>query len=358
MKRAILVFLLALFVLPESSYAFNIIENTNPGAFTDPVYDVYRNRYISTWDKSSVKSNTLTSYADASYTVARTTKNFSGQDDPKWKDFAFGCNTFYKMESFDGGGKSIGILKFEATQIINPNPEACNSIANGEDGLGTDGEAPCDSCAMFECPGWDLHLQKLDDIKNAIPPPPNWNQVSQTFSDAIVPRLVSETRSMLSELLGQAPSPPPAMPDLPPLDDHGFKDKQPTMPEVPGLEGFTENDVKQGAPVIPFEEDPTGGFDLSVDPVDHLPDVVPGGDPGIYKRDPNELPATYPGKPKETDIDMGGAPKPSDDGAKPPIPEDTGGTPPKPNDGVPFPGKPNDVDIPRKDDYMPQPKGG
>lgn len=360
MKKKIVLFFVAFVLFSDTSYAFTIIENTNPSAFTNPVYDAKRNRYISTWDKSIVKSNKLTSYSDGSYTVARTTKTFTGQDDPKWKDFAFGCNTFYKMESFDGSGKVVGVLRFEATQIINPDPNACHSSGSEEDGGGGEVEmpAPCDACAIFECPGWDLHLQKLDAIKNAIPPPPNWHSVSQIFSDAIVPRLVSETRTMLSDLLGQAPSPPPSLPDLPPLNDHDFESKMPDMPDVPGLEGFTENDVKQGAPVIPFEDDPTGGFNLSVDPVNNLPDVVPGGDPGAYKRDPKELPAEYPGKPKEPQIDMGGAPKPGDTGGKPPNPGDTGGTPPKPGDGVQLPGKPNDVNLPGKDQYMPKPGGG
>lgn len=360
MKRTIVLFFVGFILFSDTSYAFTIIENTNPSAFTNPYYDASRNRYISTWDKAVVKSNTLTSYSDSSYSVARTRKTFDGQDDPRWKDFAFGCNTFYKMESFDGSGKLIGVLRFEATQIINPDPNACASgnSENPEDPPEVEMPAPCDACAIFECPGWDMHLQKLGEIKNAIPPAPNWNQVSQTFSDAIVPRLVSESRAMLSDLLGQAPAPPPMLPDLPPLDDHNFESKKPDMPEVPGLKGFTENEVKSGAPVIPFEEDPTGGFNLTVDPVNNLPDVVPGGDPGIYKRDPKELPAEYPGKPKEAEIDMGGAPTPKDGGGSPPTPGDSGGTPPKPGDGVSLPIKPDDVGLPSKENYMPKPGGG
>lgn len=226
---------------------------------------------------------------------------------------------------------------------------------NGSDDP-TDG-ADCEGCKVFDCPGWNSNLQKLDEIRDAIPPPPNWNQVSQTFSDAIVPRLVNETETMLSDLLGKAPEPPSPMPDLPPLNDHGFQNKKPDMQDS-GVKGFDASDVKNGAPVIPFEDDPTGGFNLSVDPVNNLPDVVPGGDPGIYKRDPVEQPAAYPGKPKEPQIDMGGAPKPGDSGGTPPTPGDSGGIPPKPDDGVSLPTKPNEVGLPSKEQYMPKPGGG
>ena len=363
MRKSIAVLLIMFFLFPTESLAFKLIENTNPTAFTNPTYDAYRNRYISTWDKSKVTNFILTSYGDDSYSAARTTKVFKAMDEPKWIDFQFGCNTFYLMESFDSGGKLIGLLKFESTQIINPDQVACNSKVDGEEG-GSDGEggeeseAPCDVCTVFSCPGWDLHLEKLDAIKNAIPPPPNWNQVSQTFSDAIVPRLVSETKTMLTDLLGRAPAPPPALPDLPPLNDHNFEQKKPVMQEVPGLEGFTKDDVQDGAPVLPYEEDPTGGFNLTVDPVSNLPDVVPGGDPGIYKRDPVEPSNPMPGAPRETEVDMGSAPVPNDGGSTPPTPGESGGTPPKPDDGVDLPGKPNDVEMPGKDIYMPKPKGG
>lgn len=304
-------------------------------------------------------SVTYTSYTDSGFTNVGTSKTYSASQ-YGWQFFngmGFNCNTNYIGELKDSSGTVLVRAKLTISGLVDP---VCNSESNGEN-MGGEEEPKepetCDACAVFDCPGWDEHLGKLDAIKNAIPPPPNWNQVSQIFSDAIVPRLVGETRDMLDELLGRAPDPPPSMPDLPPLNDHGIQNKKPDMPD-PGLKGFTEDDVKKGAPVIQFEDDPTGGFDLSVDPVNNLPDVVPGGDPGIYKRDPVEQPAEYPGKPKEPQIDMGGAPKPGESGGTPPTPGDSGGTPPTPGDGVPLPGKPDDVNLPGKDHYMPKPGGG
>lgn len=352
--------LIALFLFPNSSYAFGIITKNDTGNILKkgPYYNADGDNIRIDYDSQLVKEHDIAFFHDAAYTQPGTAKIQKAPGTGWYVGFGFTCAGWYKFSAKDAQGKTLLYMEIRVDEGDLTAP-ACNS---GGDDANTTPEVPedktCDTCGVFNCPGWDEHLGKLDDIKNAIPPPPNWNQVSQTFSDAIVPRLVSETKTMLDDLLGRAPSPPPTMPDLPPLDDHDFPDKQPTMPEVPGLSGFTENDVKSGAPVIPFEEDPTGGFNLTVDPVDNLPDVVPGGDPGIYKRDPNELPANYPGKPKETDVDMGGAPTPNDGGGKPPSPGDSGGTPPKPDDGVALPGKPDDATLPGKDHYMPKPGGG
>lgn len=268
----------------------------------------------------------------------------------------------WKIMCIDGrNGGDIG-HQYECKGYPEPqtpdDPMDSDQVVDEDESIPPKGEI-CENgkCAIFDCPGWDEHLGKLDDIKNAIPPPPDWQKVSETFRDTIVPSLVSETKVMLSDLLGKAPEPPKPLPDLPPLNDHGIADKKPVMQDS-GVKGFSESDVKQGAPVIPFEDDPTGGFNLGIDPVNNLPDVMPGGDPGIYKRDPKEPPATYPGKPKDSEINMGGAPKPSNGGGTPPTPGESGGTPPKPNDGVQLPGKPNDVTIPGKEHYMPQPGGG
>lgn len=360
MKKILAFSLVLLFLFPTSSFAagdFVVHEVYDPqGLITKSLY--YNSSadsiHLNISGQKAVKVS-YTSYTDNTFSEVAVSKSYT-PDKYGWQYFTgmgFNCNVPYVGELYDSSGNVLVRAKVTVSGLVDP---VCNSESGGEDMGG--GEKTCDSCAVFNCPGWGEHLGKLDDIKNAIPPAPNWNQVSQTFSDAIVPRLVSETRTMLSELLGGAPTPPPSLPDLPPMKVHDFENKKPDMQETPDFKGFTENEVKKAAPVIPFEEDPTGGFSLGVDPVNNLPDVVPGGDPGIYKRDPKELPATYPGKPKEAEIDMGGAPTPSDGGGTPPKPGDGGGTPPKPGDSVPLPGKPDDGGLPTKENYMPKPGGG
>lgn len=359
MKKTLLFLILMIFIYPDSSYAIQIIsKQDNTGTILEePYYDVKRDTVRFTWSGSNVVRTYIEYFHDAEYQSAGTKLDEVAKGSGHWFATNLTCTGWYKINNFDSSGKVVHSyqIQVEPGDLIT---DRCQSYGDGPVDPNAGANVSCSGCKVFECPEWDAYLGKLDAIKNAIPPSPNWNQVSQTFSDAIVPRLVSETKTMLSDLLGQAPSPPPSLPDLPGLDDKDLPNNVPKMDEVPGLNGITENDVKQGAPIIPFEEDPTEGFNLGVDPMKNLPDVVPGGDPGVYKRDPKELPTTYPGKPKDTNVDMGGAPTPNDGGGKPPSPGESGGAPPKPGDNVPLPGKPDDVTLPGKDHYMPKPGGG
>ncbi len=108
-------------------------------------------------------------------------------------------------------------------------------------------------------------MGKLNEIRDAIPPVPNWNQVAAIFRDTIVPRLVDDMEVML----GTAPTPPAEPPDLPGVDTH--EDKVPSMPDS-GLDtsGFTKQNIENQAPEILFRNDDSGGFDI-VNPLDTLP---------------------------------------------------------------------------------------
>lgn len=300
-------------------------------------------------------SVTFTSYDDDFINIGHT-KTYT-REQYGWTHFdgmGFNCNVPYVGELHDASGVLLVRAKLVVSGLKKP---SCDSQSGGS---GEDiGSGECDACGIFDCPGWHEHLGKLDDIKNAIPPAPNWGEVSKEFSDAIVPNLIGGTKDMLDDLLGRAPEPPapppdmPTMPDLPDLDDGGFKDKEPEMQDS-GVEGFDKDAIKDQAPEIKYEEDDTGGFDLSVDPVENLPNVVPGGDPGEYKRDPVMMPADYPGKPNEGG-DIGKPPIPNDGGGKPPIPNDGGGKPPIPGDGGGKPPIPDDGGG-KPPGYMPKPK--
>jgi len=194
--------------------------------------------------------------------------------------------------------------------------------------------AKCDPCKVFECPGWQQYMNKLDQIKNAIPPAPNWKEVADTFKDAIVPNLVNE----VGDLLGTAPEPPATPPQLPGLDDKGIKSKEPVMQDVPGLKeaGFDANKIKNQAPVIQERSDPTGGFDLTKNPMDTLPKAPenpkPGQtDPGEWgKNKPKEEANPFPFPQDTGEPNVGTPPKPNDNGAKPPTPGGDPGSAPKP----------------------------
>ncbi|MEF7566329.1 hypothetical protein V4V35_25400 [Bacillus infantis] len=199
-------------------------------------------------------------------------------------------------------------------------------------------EAPggCDAlCQLFSCPGWGEYMGKMEEIKNAIPPAPDWQSVSETFRDTIAPKLKED----IQDVLGEAPEPPaapeaPAAPPLPPdLDDGGLE--APTGEEAPGLgeSTFDYEDIKEGAPEIPIREDPTDGFTID-NPVDMLPSQEE-----FMQNLPNEGSAPLPANPKEEENP---APFPKDEGATAPMPGDEGATAPTPGDtgdSAPLPDK-------------------
>lgn len=184
---------------------------------------------------------------------------------------------------------------------------------------------------VFHSPHWKDYMDKVDEIISKIPPPPNWQEVADTFRDTIAPRIKEDLR----DLLGSAPTPPaaptaptvqkPTAPaDLGGLDDRGISD--PGGTEAPGLgdSTFTPDDIKSQAPKIPEREDESGGFDIS-DPLSGLPSQEE------FKENlpaPQDLPS--PGAPAPQDLSGPGAP--TDPGATAPSPSDPGPTAPTPND--------------------------
>jgi hypothetical protein len=167
-------------------------------------------------------------------------------------------------------------------------------FTNGSSSGGGDG---CSSCQMFSCPGWSDYMQGLQDIKNAIPPAPNWQSVANIFRDTIAPQFKAD----LASVIGTTPDPPaaPAAPNSPgmldDLDNRGIT--EPTGNEAPGLGSstFDANDIKNQAPVIQERQDPTGGFTI-LDPIAGLP-----SQDEFKNNKPNEGTANLPGNPKEGD---------------------------------------------------------
>ncbi|PHF49435.1 hypothetical protein COI41_27830 [Bacillus toyonensis] len=212
-------------------------------------------------------------------------------------------------------------------------------------------------------------LSKLDEVGNKIPPPPDWDKVSDIFADKI--------GNKMSEVIGKTPDPPspPPIPDMPGIDTGGLENHMPDIKDNPDLKdsNFTADDIKKEAKPIEEKKDDSGGFDIG-NPLDNLPETPkelpkpgeteksgwtqdkpkePTGDlpkpKDKGKEEPPKLPKPSkdndkPPKPSGNDDKPpkpGGnddkPPKPGGNDAKPPKPGDNGGNPPKPggNDGNP-----------------------
>ncbi|MEB9844998.1 hypothetical protein P4K77_26120 [Bacillus cereus] len=194
-------------------------------------------------------------------------------------------------------------------------------------------------------------LNKLDEVGNRIPPPPDWDKVSDIFADKI--------GNKMSEVIGKTPDPPspPPIPDMPGIDTGGLENHMPDMKDNPDLKdsNFTADDIKKEAKPIEEKKDDSGGFDIG-NPLDNLPETPKD----LPKPGETEKSGWTQDKPKEptgdlpTPKDKGKEeppkpPKPNKDNDKPPKPSGNDDKPPKPggsNDKPPKPGG-NDAKPPK-----------
>lgn len=318
--------------------------------------------------KGQVAIQWLNAAGDIVYSMNRgDSDSYLGQGD---------CNNIANPSNFNETKNQYADDTFGATKTAPGTPGQDGSGGDGSTGLdtgggtdpgtdpgtgGTDPAADCPECKVFDCPKWDEYMGGLNDIKNAIPPAPDWLKVARNFRDIIVPAVTADMENML----GTAPEPDPDPADMPDPSNRGINNEEPSMNDIPGLDdsGFSADKVKDSAPVIPEREDPTGGFDLIKDPMSTLPDLPgdsfpkPGStDPGAWgSNKPAQPDNPFPNKPTEQDPDTGAAPKPADSGATPPNPADTGGTAPTPGDSGGTAPKPSDDPFPGMIDYKPNP---
>lgn len=274
-KALILPFLLvaSLFFTSTVFAAVQVVEKNGSIFAGDPYFDSANNRYTIDFIGTNVASLKMQSY-DEGFTTMKMEKTVNAIDDgyTYMTGNNFTCNLGYRVYYYNTAGTQIGYLSVVVDGLENP---TCDSTSTGSTEPIPTG---CDSCELFSCPGWDEYMGKIDDLKAAIPPPPNWSEVADIFRDSIAPRIKSD----MADLIGtsptpslpnypQAPSKPSAPGSLGGVDDGGIS--APTGTEAPGLgdSTFTGDDLKEAAPTIPERSDPTGGFDLITDPIGGLP---------------------------------------------------------------------------------------
>ncbi|MFC5732170.1 hypothetical protein [Cytobacillus gottheilii] len=354
---------------------------TDDSVITTVTWDVKENSFI--WMDMTCKGPTVFHYLDAagevvaSHVRGESSSNLKeGSCAPgdviKLSDFNEDANQ-YKSDTFGGtkpkltkpdtpdGSGGDGDSGYLPPGSNDGGSDGGGTEPGGDDGSGSDGgtdpggtdpdggsggdsgSGSCDSCQVFECPGWDEYMGGLEDIKNAIPPAPNWKDVADTFRDSIAPKIKQD----MADLLGSAPS-KPAAPSLPSgVNDGGFKNSAPTGSEAPGLGDTDFGTIKDEAPVIEEVPDTTDGFEIN-NPIDTFPSQEE-----FLENVPEDFDNPAPAAPEDNigspptppDVGDGVAPIPDDSSGNAPIPGDQGGTAPLPSDdggNAPMPTDPGD----------------
>lgn len=283
------------------------------------------------WQTQGLSNMTYKQYGDSDFTKSLA----SGSNTGSSTGFALGCNAYWVVS---GNGGEFN-MKVHVTGLSDcegypsKSDDKTEPPSTGGSDSGGSGTA-CDTCGAFQCPEWDKYMGQLSDIKNAIPPAPNWSQVADTFQKQITPQIKED----MADLIGTAKTPTlpklpeankpakdPAQPKAPiksifeVLDGVDERNKpKPTMDDTPDA-GFNENDVKNVEP--PKEnKDESGGFKID-NPLDSLPD-------GDEFAKPKQETITAP-TPKEDNLQ---APVPKEDNLQPPRPKEDNLKPPVPSD--------------------------
>jgi hypothetical protein len=340
-----LVFILSFQAFGNMTFAYTLYQTTGNALIGEP--SLIDNVYHQPFRTADAYKVVIGSYSDSTYTNVVSKKTYLRPDSGvgEIEEILFKCNRYYQATLFDEAGTQTALLQFQSTEIAEPTTcdsgipypvDTTGDGTGGNDGGGTGGSGEeCIGCEIFNCPGWGDYMNGLEEIKNAIPPAPDWQVVANTFRDTIVPSVMTD----LGNLLGSTPQPPsapvaPVIPTIPSdLDNRGIT--APTGQEAPGLgdSTFDSTDIKNEAEVIIERPDPTGGGFSILDPTVGLPTQDE-----FIQNQPNEGTAAIPPNPIEGD---NVAPTPGDTTDTAPIPTDGTGTAPIPSESgtAPIPGE-------------------
>ncbi|UOQ47221.1 hypothetical protein MUN88_14210 [Gracilibacillus caseinilyticus] len=297
MQKILLFLIVVFFMFPINAFAAGITSSEYSAA--DDTYYVYM-------DTSGADSFTITQDATG------TTWNYDVVDGDDYTTLT--CNGSFTY-TFYSGNSVIATETVTASGIIEQNSN-CEGTSDGN------GNNNC-GC-IFNTPGWQDYMDKMDDVISVIPPAPDWDSVADTFKDSIVPSLVGEVENMLGSPPGEMSAPPYP----PPLDDGNLQ--EPTGQEANGLEGFDANDIKDNAPDIEVREDESGGFDIN-DPLESMPEQE------IFVPSEPENPA--PSEPEEPENIAPEPTEPENVAPAPSEPENVAPSPEEPENVAPTPGE-------------------
>lgn len=252
-------------------------------------------------------------------------------NDPSDKRYPKAGTGSYSVVAVDSSGNPLG-------------QSDLNVVDNtGQDPGGTTPGTDCGTCEkldqLLQCPGWDIAMGDLTEaIQNALPPPPNWDDIADKIGKATVHHL--------SNYLGDVPVPPSKedikqateMP-LPILDlKTDVEDLKPNVPDE-YKNGKIEFNLEKDAPQIEVKQDTTEGFDIT-EPLWNMETDGPGkpilpGDPNNNSggiKQPDKVVTEEVPKPKKIifeipkpDVPKPSTPEPGETPSPPAIPNNPGG---------------------------------
>lgn len=172
----------------------------------------------------------------------------------------------------------------------------------------TDPNAPCDDIckrleALLECPAWDDYLGDMTGaIRDALPPPPDWDSIADKIGKATVRHL--------ADYIGEVPDPPSqqeidnSLPIKLPQPDKSVSEAEQLKPQVPDdyNSGPIDFDL-DSTPAIPTPDE-SKPFDLP-DPVESIKHDAPGVP--VLPEDPRN---SSEGIKNPEKVETGEAPKP------------------------------------------------
>lgn len=251
-KRILFLSFCLLFLAPlQALGAATVVSQTGNVIAGAPYFDSSNNRYTIDFVGTSVSKIVLQSWSDGFGSMG-TEKTVIASDYgyTYMTGMNFTCNTSYKTFLYNSSNALVGTIDVVVSGLDRP---SCTSDGSG---MGEEPEEKtCDACAVFACPGWSEYMGQLEDIKNAIPPAPDWTAI------------IGETSTPSLPDMPNAPNFPSAPSQPGGLDDGGFSAPEGGLPDGFGDSGFNSGDIKNGAPVIGENTDPTGGFEIG-DPLD------------------------------------------------------------------------------------------
>ena len=171
----------SLFILMFNGFAFaQIFQKTGSVFISSLSYDAGLDVYKVDLDPNLLAAGSVKHrlYSDSGYTNQTFQSQVYFPATMTYAYATYNCKKYYWDTFYDANGNVIGELKFYPDNLVNsscttnytPTPSTTPPSGSG---------SSCTDCGLFNCPGWEAHMQALEDIKNAIPPAPNWQKVSE-----------------------------------------------------------------------------------------------------------------------------------------------------------------------------------